>query len=107
MIDGNPFQGTGFAVRLGLRRNRVLLIGTVAFLVLLGIGTALQYARTFPSVADREAFAAEVGGNTALTAFTGQLGGATLGALVVWKIGDILYRYPLAISGGQRSVLSR
>lgn len=91
MNRGKPFQGTVFAVRLGLRRNRALLIGAAAFLVLLGIGTALQYARTFPTVADRQAFAAEVGGNTALTAFTGQLGGDTLGALVVWKIGDILY----------------
>ncbi|WP_152361944.1 ABC transporter permease [Microlunatus speluncae] len=88
--DGG-LEGTGFAVRLGLRRNRGLVIGAVLFLVLLGIGTALQYARTFPTDTARREFAAEVGGNAALTAFTGQLQGDSLGALVVWKIGDILY----------------
>ncbi len=88
---GNGSEGTGFAVRLGLRRSRGLVIGTVLFLVLLGIGTALQYARTFPTDAARREFAGEIGGNAALTAFTGQLNGDTLGALVVWKIGDILY----------------
>ncbi|MCO1577966.1 ABC transporter permease [Crossiella sp. SN42] len=83
--------GAGLLFRLFLRRDRLLLPAWVGLVTLLVLGTAAQYARLFPTAELRQAFLAEVTGNTALSAFTGQVHGAGLPALTAWKIGDIAY----------------
>ncbi|MEV4577662.1 polyketide antibiotic transporter [Nonomuraea jabiensis] len=81
--------GTGRLLLLYLRRDRVVAPGWVLFLVLLVVGMVPYYGKVFPTEAARLDFVAEVGGNSALTAFTGPLHGHGLGNLALWKIGDI------------------
>ncbi|MBN6037725.1 ABC transporter permease [Amycolatopsis sp. 195334CR] len=87
----NSGAGVAPLVRLFLRRDRLLGSGWVALVLLLTAGVAQQYGRLFPSAEAKAQFAAEVGGNSALSAFTGQLTASDLGGLTVWKIGDIVY----------------
>lgn len=83
--------GAGLLVRLFLRRDRLLLPGWIGLILLLVLGTVVQYAGLFPTPALQRGFLDEVVGNTALRAFTGQVHGSGLPALTAWKIGDIAY----------------
>lgn len=82
---------TGRLIKLAIRRDRVAGPAWMILLPFLVVGTALQYRRTFASDADIVTFAAEIQGNGALAAFTGQLVAPTLAGLVMWKIGDIAF----------------
>lgn len=85
------FAGTGTLFRFVLRRDRVFATAWVGFLLLLILGVAKQYAGLLPTDRQRADFAADVTGNAALNAFTGQLYGHDLGNLTMWKIGDIAF----------------
>jgi ABC-2 type transport system permease protein len=87
----NAFTGTPALLRADLRRERSVLAGAIALFTLLAVGTTAQYARLFPTPTLRHDLASDVAGNAALTAFTGPLLSETLGGLMVWKVGDIMF----------------
>lgn len=81
--------GTWRLVGHTLRQDRVRAAVWAIFVPALVVGTAKQYEQAFPTPQARAEFAAEAKGNSALSAFTGQLHGDGLGNLALWKIGDI------------------
>lgn len=87
----NAFTSTGTLVQHALRRDRVVAPVWIGLLVLTIIGVATQYAQLLPTDVERIDFVAQIGGNAALSAFTGQLYGHGLGNLTMWKIGDISF----------------
>lgn len=87
----NEFVGTGALLRLALRRERYALVGWIALLVLLVVGTAARYARMLPTAEAREGLAETIRSNAALLAFTGQVHDTSVGGLAVMKSGDMLY----------------
>jgi ABC-2 type transport system permease protein len=78
-------------LRFLLRRDRVLLPGWIALIAGVVLSTTGQYSRMFPTPEAARSFAREIEGNTALTAFTGQLTAPTSHGLILWKIGDIAF----------------
>ena len=74
-----------------LRRDRVLLPGWVLLIAGVVLSVTGQYGRMFPTPEAALSFARDLAGNTALTAFTGQLTAPTLHGLILWKIGDVAF----------------
>ncbi|MGP3915368.1 ABC transporter permease [Nonomuraea sp. 10N515B] len=87
----NALTGTGRLFLLYLRRDRLVATCWVVFLPLLVVSQVASYETMLPTETDRVNFVAQVGGNAALTAFSGRLYGDALGNLAMWKIGDIAY----------------
>src|SRR4029450_12755170 len=78
-------------LRFLLRRDRVVLTSWVALIAGMVLSVTGQYSRMFPTPESAFSFARDVAGNTALTAFTGQLTAPTLHGLILWKIADIAF----------------
>ncbi|MEU0884795.1 hypothetical protein ABZ345_39910 [Lentzea sp. NPDC005914] len=74
-----------------LRRDRVLLPSWVLLIAGVVLSVTGQYGRMFPTPEAALSFARDLAGNTALTAFTGQLTSPTLHGLILWKIGDVAF----------------
>ncbi|HEX4721389.1 MAG TPA: ABC transporter permease [Pseudonocardiaceae bacterium] len=80
--------GTGTLLRLGARRDRIMLPIWLYVLVALAVGTAFSFKGLYPTVASRIAFAVEVGGNGGLKALTGPTFDLTsIGGLTAWRVG--------------------
>lgn len=80
--------GTRELVRLGARRDRILLPIWLYVLVILAVGTAYSFKGLYPTVASRLPFAAEVSHNGGLKALTGPTFDLTsIGGLTAWRIG--------------------
>ncbi|MCS7483353.1 ABC transporter permease [Umezawaea endophytica] len=67
------FVGTGALVRLALRRDRVLLPGWIAGIVLLAVGSAAAAADLYSTVESRVASATAANNTTALVALYGRV----------------------------------
>ncbi|MGW6933587.1 ABC transporter permease [Lentzea sp. NPDC054927] len=78
-------------LRFLLRRDRVLLPSWIVLIAGVVLSVTGQYSRMFPTPEAARSFADDLAGNTALTAFTGQLTAPTLHGLILWKIGDIAF----------------
>lgn len=82
--------GTGPLLRLGARRDRVMLPVWLYLLVALAVGTAYSFRGLYPTVASRLLFAVEVARNGGLKALTGPTFDlTTIGGLTAWRIGGI------------------
>src|SRR5882757_5816445 len=80
--------GTRDLVRLGVRRDRVLLPVWVYVLGALTVVTAVSFKGLYPTVASRLPFAAQISGNAGLRALTGPPFDLTsIGGLTAWRIG--------------------
>ncbi|MFS8104475.1 hypothetical protein LFM09_45950 [Lentzea alba] len=78
-------------LRFLLRRDRVVLPAWIVLIAGVVLSTTGQYSRMFPTPEAALSFAQDLEGNTALTAFTGQLTAPTLHGLILWKIGDVAF----------------
>ncbi|NKE61043.1 ABC transporter permease [Lentzea sp. PSKA42] len=78
-------------LRFLLRRDRVVLSAWVVLIAGVVLSVTGQYSRMFPTPDAALAFARDVAGNAALTAFTGQLTEPTLPGLIMWKIADVAF----------------
>jgi ABC-2 type transport system permease protein len=77
--------GVGELARLALRRDRVMLPAW-AYVLAGALGeVAFSLRGLYPTAARRDALAASVAGNPALSFLYGQLHGASLGALTAWR----------------------
>ena len=84
----SSLAGTGALVRLGMRRDRLILPVWLYGLVAVMVGTAESFERLYPTVAGRRAFAAGVADDPALTSLYGHLLNPTsLGSITMWRIG--------------------
>ncbi|MEV0648569.1 ABC transporter permease [Phytomonospora sp. NPDC050363] len=83
--------GTLRLLRLVLRRERVLAPLWILLLGSFAAGQAGRYAATFTSDSAIADFAAEMAGNKALLAFSGQVYSPTLPGMTVWKIADTVF----------------
>ena len=77
--------------RFLLRRDRIVLTSWIALIAGVVLSVTGQYTRMFPTPESALAFAHDVAGNAALTAFTGQLTDPTLPGLIRWKIADVAF----------------
>lgn len=78
-------------LRFLLRRDRVVLTSWILLIAGVVLSVTGQYTRMFPTPESALAFAHDVAGNAALTAFTGQLTDSTLQGLIRWKIADVAF----------------
>jgi ABC-2 type transport system permease protein len=78
-------------LRFLLRRDRVVLTSWIVLIAGVVLSVTGQYTRMFPTPESALAFARDVAGNAALTAFTGQLTEPTLPGLIRWKIADVAF----------------
>ncbi|QXJ26154.1 ABC transporter permease [Actinomadura graeca] len=78
--------GTGKLVRLILRRDRWLL-PLWLLLALFPVSAVNSLGDLYPTAAERQDFAAEMEGNSALMVLYGRLYGSDLGELAVWRAG--------------------
>jgi ABC-2 type transport system permease protein len=86
----NDLAGTGELVRLGLRRDRIMIPVWAYALTATAVATAYSYAKLYDTVAARLDFADGVRDNTSTLAFYGhvyQLG--STGGLVAWRLAGI------------------
>lgn len=82
--------GTGHLVRLALRLDRIKLPVWVLALVAMTASTAAAFEGLYDTVAEREAFAATITANPALSALLGPIfDPTTTGGLTAWRIGAI------------------
>jgi len=82
--------GTGPLLRLGARRDRIMLPVWLYLLVALAVGTAYSFRGLYPTVESRVLFAVEVARNGGLKALTGPTFDlTTIGGLTAWRIGGI------------------
>lgn len=82
--------GTGPLLRLGARRDRIMLPVWLYLLVALAVGTAYSFRGLYPTVASRLLFAVQVARNGGLKALTGPTFDlTTIGGLTAWRIGGI------------------
>jgi ABC-2 type transport system permease protein len=79
--------GTGQLARLAVRRDRIMLPAWVYVLTAIAASGAYALHNLYPAAAGRAQFAASAGNNPSLTFLYGQLHGASLGALIVWRYG--------------------
>jgi ABC-2 type transport system permease protein len=86
----NATAGLGPLVKLGARRDRVMLPAWCYLMIALTIGTAYSFRGLYPTVASRLAFAHSFAGNPTLTALTGPTFDlTTIGGLTAWRIGGL------------------
>jgi ABC-2 type transport system permease protein len=83
--------GTGALARLILRRDRWVLVGWIAVIVLVGVGTVSYYLSLFATPEARAAFAADLAATPALLAFNGPLFGDSLDVMATWRMRDLSY----------------
>lgn len=83
--------GTAALVRLILRRDRWVLAGWIAVIVLVGVGTVSYYLGLFATPQARAAFAADLAATPALLAFNGPLFGDSLDVMATWRMRDLSY----------------
>lgn len=82
--------GTHGLVRLALRLDRIKLPIWIVALALMTVSTASAFDELYTTVAEREAFAATITANPALSALLGPVFDATTsGGLTAWRIGAI------------------
>jgi ABC-2 type transport system permease protein len=82
---GGRLAGTGELARLALRRDRIMLPAW-AYVLAAALGeVAFSLRGLYPTAARRDALAASVAGNPALSFLYGQLHGTSLGALTAWR----------------------
>ncbi len=80
--------GTGALVRLGARRDRIMLPIWVYVMAALAVVTAFSFKGLYPTVASRLPLAIEVARNGGLKALTGPTFDLTsIGGLTAWRIG--------------------
>ncbi len=77
--------GTGALTRLGLRRDRAMLIIWVYALTAFVASTVYGIGKLYPTAAGRAGFAVTVGHNPTLLALYGPLFGNSLGSLTAWR----------------------
>ncbi|MFD9739111.1 ABC transporter permease [Umezawaea sp. NPDC059074] len=84
------FVGTGALVRLGLRRDRIMLPAWIAGVVVLAVGSAAAAADLYPTVESRVSAATAANNTTALLALYGRVYDPTsLGGISMVKTGGI------------------
>jgi ABC-2 type transport system permease protein len=74
-------------IRLILRRERFV----IPLWMLLLVGLAAGQVTRYQTIAEIAAFAREMTGNAALSAFAGEVPAATVAGMAVWKNGDAIY----------------
>jgi ABC-2 type transport system permease protein len=84
-LQPGAFRGTGSLVRLGLRRDRLIIPVWSVLMVLFVAGTASSFAGLYPTAADQAKAAATLSANTAFDAIYGPVLAPNLGALVAWR----------------------
>lgn len=82
---GDRLTGTGFLLRLALRRDRVLVPASVVGLVLLSVGSAQATLALFPDDASAAAGLGQLTGNPAVVALYGPIAAPTADAVAVFK----------------------
>ncbi|MGZ4509576.1 MAG: hypothetical protein ACXVX0_20220, partial [Blastococcus sp.] len=86
----SALAGTGALVRLGLRRDRILLPSWLAVFVLMAASSAVATVDLYPSVAERMAAADAVNRSQALVAMYGRVyDPSSIGAISMIKMGGI------------------
>ncbi len=84
---GRGFEGTGALLRLGLRRDRLLLPAWISVLVLMVAGSARATVDLYPTVASRVQAANAINGTPSLVALYGRIYDRTsLGAVSLLKL---------------------
>lgn len=85
------FRGTGVLVRVGLRRDRIILPVSILGLIGWAVLYPIQYEAYFPTPESIEAYARTIQSNPAFEAFFGP-GSAldTFDGLVSWEMGPVL-----------------
>jgi ABC-2 type transport system permease protein len=82
--------GTNELVRLGSRRDRIVLPAWIYLMIALSVGTAYSFRGLYPTAASRLAFARSIAANPTLQAFTGRTFDlTTVGGLTAWRIGGL------------------
>jgi ABC-2 type transport system permease protein len=86
--DSAPLAGTLTLLRFHLRRDRVMIVSWVTVIDLFVLFTAVAFADSYPTVADRIPFADTIANNSGLIAVTGKpFDLLTTGGLTAWRIG--------------------
>jgi len=86
--DAAPFAGTGTLLRFHLRRDRLMIGSWVAVIAVFAIFTAVAFADTYKTVAERIPFARTIEHNAGLVAVTGKpFDLLSTGGLTAWRIG--------------------
>ena len=86
----NGLVGTGALVKLGLRRDRIMVPIWVYALTALAVSTAYGYDKLYDTTTARLDFAAGVRNNGSTLAFYGHVyNGGTTGGLVSWRVAGI------------------
>ncbi|HEX5401016.1 MAG TPA: ABC transporter permease [Pseudonocardiaceae bacterium] len=86
----NATAGTRELVRLGARRDRVMLPAWCYLIIALAVGTAYSFKGLYPTPASRLAFAHSFAGNPTFSALTGPTFDlSTIGGLTAWRIGGL------------------
>ncbi|MFD0687411.1 ABC transporter permease [Actinomadura fibrosa] len=83
----NTLAGTGRLLRLGLRRDRVVIPVWVAVLIGFLMTTLSSYRKLYSTQAERDEYAAGLDGNAAARAFFGPVRDASTGGLTAWRLG--------------------
>jgi ABC-2 type transport system permease protein len=88
--DAAPFAGTATLLRLDLRRDRLMIASWVAVIGVFVAFTAVAFADSYPTVAERIPFAGTIRNNAGLVAITGEpFDLLTTGGLTAWRIGAL------------------
>lgn len=82
--------GTRVLVKLGSRRDRIILPAWIYLMIALTVGTAYSFKGLYPTVQSRLAFGATLAANPTLHALVGPVYDATtIGGLTAWRIGSL------------------
>ncbi|HEX3788700.1 MAG TPA: ABC transporter permease [Pseudonocardiaceae bacterium] len=82
--------GAGTLIRLGLRRDRIILPVWLYAIAGLTIVTAVAFIGLYPTVPARLAFGQSLAGNPALLALTGPIfDSSSIGGLTAWRMGSL------------------
>jgi ABC-2 type transport system permease protein len=79
--------GTGELVKLGARRDRIMLAAWCYLLIALAVGTAYTFRGLYPTLPSRLEFAASIAGNPTFRALIGPTFDlSTVGGLSAWRV---------------------
>jgi ABC-2 type transport system permease protein len=82
--------GSSELVKLGARRDRIMLAAWCYVLIALSIGTAYSFRGLYPTLASRLEFARSIAGNPTFQALVGRTFDlSTIGGLTAWRIGSL------------------